>query len=322
MNLSHFVYAAVGALLFSATACNTPNSSNPSATKSTESKVSKDEVVYPTDRKFTYSAWPIKSNDSVRKAFRKQFDAKQLKTIFALNRVDENSYYNQDTLIMPDRFDDNLLAYSPFPYSVSSLADVEKIAFFSYPIQAYGLYENGKLVKWGPTSMGTAKNPTPTGLFFTNWKGEEVQSTFDDEWILKWNFNIENEEGIGWHQYALPGYPASHSCLRLLSSDAKWMYDWATEWTLKGTDNVVAKGTPVIVFGEYDFNGSKPWYALLSNPNANDISEQQMNDLVQPHLSQIMSEQANTQKNKGKSSKDAAEIPEIQQTKDTKETQK
>jgi hypothetical protein len=30
---------------------------------------------------------------------------------------------------------------------------------------------------------------------------------------LRWNFNIENKLGVGWH--SLPGYPASHSCLRL-----------------------------------------------------------------------------------------------------------
>jgi hypothetical protein len=29
--------------------------------------------------------------------------------------------------------------------------------------------------------------------FFTNWKAEETTSTFDDEWDLRWNFNIENK---------------------------------------------------------------------------------------------------------------------------------
>ena len=84
-------------------------------------------------------------------------------------------------------------------------------------------------------------------MYFTNWKAEQTTSTFNDEWDLKWNFNIENKEGIGFHQYALPGYPASHSCLRLKEADAKYLYTFADQWELKGTDDIKAKGTPVIV---------------------------------------------------------------------------
>jgi hypothetical protein len=61
---------------------------------------------------------------------------------------------------------------------------------------------------------GSEKHKTPTGLFFTNWKAEETTSTFDDEWDLRWNFNIENKLGVDGINIAT-GYPASHSCLRL-----------------------------------------------------------------------------------------------------------
>jgi hypothetical protein len=54
--------------------------------------------------------------------------------------------------------------------------------------------------------MGREKDQTPTGLFFTNWKAEETTSTFNDEWV-KMNYNIIN--WVGFHQYSLPGYPAS-----------------------------------------------------------------------------------------------------------------
>jgi hypothetical protein len=37
--------------------------------------------------------------------------------------------------------------------------------------------------------------------------GYELESrettSFDDEWDLRWNFNIENKLGVGWHQYSL-----------------------------------------------------------------------------------------------------------------------
>ncbi|MGN6293271.1 MAG: L,D-transpeptidase [Chitinophagaceae bacterium] len=171
------------------------------------------------------------------------------------------------------------------------LDDVSKIVFFSYPAQAFAVYEYGNLVYAGPSNMGRKKDPTPTGLYFTNWKAEETTSTFNDEWILKWNFNIQNKAGIGWHQYALPGYPASHSCLRLLEDDARFLYKWADEWKLKGTDSIVLKGTPVIVFGSYPFDGRKPWLNLITDPNALDIPASELEDIVKPHLPEILNAQ-------------------------------
>ena len=244
---------------------------------------------------YTYTNWVLKSIDSVRKIFKEKFTTQQLRTIVALNRVDLKTFVSVDTLLIPDQFDDDFLAYSPFPYTLSSAKDIHKLAVFSYPIQAYGLYENGELVKWGPSSMGSKQHLTPEGLYFCNWKGEEVISTFDDEWVLKWNFNIQNEEGIGWHQYELPGHPASHSCLRLLEADAKWMYEWADEWILADKETIKAKGTPVIVYGAYDFDGRKPWLDLAKDGHANDLSKNDLEQIVQQHQSEIIKEQKNRQ---------------------------
>ena len=141
--------------------------------------------------------------------------------------------------------------------------------------------------------MGSKKNQTPTGLFFANWKAEETISTVDDEWKLLWNFNIANKLGVGWHQYELPGYPASHSCLRLTETDAKFLYTWADQWVLKDDQNVAVKGTPTIVFGGYDFDGSKSWYALVKNPEALKISESDIEGITKPFLEEILAEQKN-----------------------------
>lgn len=219
-----------------------------------------------------------------------RYDSSQQKIIMALNRMDGDHLKKADSILLPGQFVDEQ-QYSPFPFYVPELKDIHKIIFFSYPAQAFGAYEGGKLVKWGPTNMGREKDQTPTGLYYANWKAEETRSTFDDEWLLKWNFNIENKEGIGWHQYAMPGYPASHSCLRLLEHDAKYLYEWADQWVLKGTDNVLAKGTPVIVFGSYPFGSAKPWMALASDPHALDVSEQQVNELVSQYKQGILAEQ-------------------------------
>lgn len=218
-------------------------------------------------------------------------DSSKLRIAYAINRTDRANFPKLDSVVIPSDFTGDIVYYLPFPLHVSALAEVSKVIIFSYPAQAFAAYENGELIYTGPTNMGRKKDPTPTGLFFTNWKAEKTTSTFNDEWDLKWNFNIENKLGVGFHEYALPGYPASHSCLRLQEKDAKDLYKWADEWILKDKENVKVKGTPVIVFGSYNFDGPKPWHALVSDPKALDISESEIENQVNPFLQKILDNQ-------------------------------
>lgn len=289
--------------------------------------VKKDSIIKPERPKVSiksnsdYSAWPMKGNDSLRKVFLNTYKGEELHNILALNRLDRKNMGQADTLIVPNKLESNFLAYSPFPEYVEAMSSIPKIAFFSYPIQAYALYENGKLVKWGPTSMGSKAHQTTRGLHFTNWKGKEVISTVSDEWKLKWNFNIANHEGIGWHQYSMPGYPASHSCLRLLEEDAKWMYDWGEQWVLnKGGATVRAKGNPVIVYGDYPWGQRRPWKKLMDDPKANDISEQQLTDIVTPYLAEIKKEQDNRVKVLEEVKREKEQAKQQQDTAKPKET--
>ena len=178
-----------------------------------------------------------------------------------------------------------------FPLAFHIFKDIKKIIFFSYPTQSFGAYEWGELAYTGQTNMGRKTDPTPTGVYYTNWKAEKTTSTFNDEWDLRWNFNIENKLGIGFHQYELPGYPASHSCLRLTEKDALYLYNWADQWILAGKDSIKAKGTPVIVFGSYDFKAAKPWLQLVKDPHALDITVANIQQQASPFLQEIINEQ-------------------------------
>lgn len=211
--------------------------------------------------------------------------------VFAVNRADSLHFSKMDTVIVPVDLSGDLVYYFPFPLEVSYLNDIDKIIYFSYATQTFGAYECGVLVNTGPTNMGREKDQTPTGLFFTNWKAKKTISTFNDEWELRWNFNIANKAGIGWHQYELPGYPASHSCMRLLKKDAKYLYNWADQWVLENREKILVKGTPVIVFGSYDFNAPKPWLKLVNDPHALDISENEIKEITKPFLNEIIMEQ-------------------------------
>lgn len=242
-------------------------------------------IVFPKDKKL---------RDSLYSEFEKKYTPQERYTILALNRLDAKNRRNADTLVIPAEIDSTLMSYSPFPIQLDVLSKVKKFVIFSYPIQAYGVYSNGNLVKWGPTSMGKKSSQTTRGLTFANWKKKLAISTVKSEWKLPYNFNIHNLGGIGWHEYDLPGYPASHSCLRLLRKDAMWLYSYADTWILNpGGATTKAKGTPVMVFGDYQWGGQKPWRKLLTDPNANNISVEEMEKLLCPLVEKMLKEQTN-----------------------------
>ncbi|OGS71256.1 MAG: hypothetical protein A3F91_02360 [Flavobacteria bacterium RIFCSPLOWO2_12_FULL_35_11] len=220
-------------------------------------------------------------------------DSKKLRIAISVNRTDNENFAQMDSVIVPVDMTGDMEYYLPFPMNVPFLKDIDKIIYFSYPTQTFATYENGELIYTGPTNMGRKQDQTPTGLFYANWKAEETTSTFNDEWDLRWNFNVENLLGVGWHQYSLPGYPVSHSCMRLQENDARELYEWADQWILTGNDSVLVKGTPVIVFGSYDFDAPKPWLKLIDNPKELDITEDEIQNQTEPFLKSILAEQEN-----------------------------
>jgi L,D-transpeptidase catalytic domain len=74
-----------------------------------------------------------------------------------------------------------------------------------------------------------------------------------------------NERGVSFHLFDLPGYPASHTCVRLLLRDAQWFYGWGEQWKLDETKRkVTTPGTPVVVLGTYPFGAPPAWLSLES----------------------------------------------------------
>ena len=194
---------------------------------------------------------------------RGRFNPAQLVVLQKVNRADLNHLDRLPLLVVPDVWSNDELAYSPMPRRYRTASNHPRLVIVYQPAQAFGAYEYGELIRWGPVSTGARATPTPSGLFYLNWRKREHTSTLNPAWSMPWSFNFDNRLGLAFHEQALPGRPASHSCVRLLTADARWLFDWGEPWTIdpRGT-RVLRPGTPVLVIGEYNFEAQPPWQSL------------------------------------------------------------
>ena len=185
--------------------------------------------------------------------------ADQIALLEKLNRADAAHLGRLTHLIVPNRWHLDQLAYSPMPQTVPRLSSQPKAVVVDLSAQVFGAYELGNLVRWGPVSSGDSRHKTPSGLYHLNWKARIRISSENDSWVMPWYFNLSSKRGFGFHQYTLPGRPASHGCIRLLLHDAKWLFHWGEGWMLTSDRQVRQHGTPVLMVGSYDFAGTQPW---------------------------------------------------------------
>ena len=221
-------------------------------------------------------------------ALRKEHGRDGFLTVLKVNRLDLEHVRQGDTLVVPERVDDALLL-SPLPRTLPvDLTPAARVILVSRRVQAFGAYENGALVRWGPTSTGRKETPTPPGLYHTNWRAKLRRSSDNAQWLLPWLVNFENSRGISFHQFDLPGYPASHACVRLLEDDARWVFDWIDQWVLSEDRRAVLfYGTPVIVFGDYTYDAPAPWKRLADDPLAASVALTEVQAALEPQVEVI-----------------------------------
>jgi len=214
-----------------------------------------------------YSLTPVPRSPA---ELRKQFTVSQLALLEKLNRRDVDHMLRPEPaipgLVVPSAWDADEITYSPMPSTCEWAAPYAKAIAVHQGAQAFGAYERGVLVRWGPVSTGRKDTPTPAGEYNLTWRSRKRRSTDNDAWVLEWYFNFINERGVSFHQFDLPGYPASHACVRLLQRDATWLYDWGEQWTLDPEDRrkVVTPGSPVSIIGACDYT-ARPWWIDPAN---------------------------------------------------------
>ncbi len=133
----------------------------------------------------------------------------------------------------------------------------------SIPEQRVHVYRNGVRIAVSTCSTGKPGHGTPTGVFTVLQKDKDHRSSTYNNAPMP-NMNRLTWDGIALHAGNLPGYPASHGCVRLPFQFSEKLF------------TVTHIGTPVIISG----SRSDPWSLVHPGVVLGNTAEHEMEDAV------------------------------------------
>jgi hypothetical protein len=125
--------------------------------------------------------------------------------------------------------------------------------------QILTVYRNGKKIGRSTISSGKPGRSTPTGVFMILQKDVKHTSNIFKGASMPYMERL-TWSGVAMHAGSLPGYPASHGCIRLPLEFAKKLY------------TVTTSGTVVLITDHWSRSGSGKLPALLFNPLSKGIT--------------------------------------------------
>lgn len=151
-----------------------------------------------------------------------------------INRTYNHLWAGKEIAVPKDLAQKTIFDFSPFPLQTNTggekqvIVDQDKLAWAAYD-------REGRLVKWGPISSGSDRCSdgssrtcrTMTGIFhFFSKENEKCRSNVFPvgKGGAKMPFCMYFHKGFAMHgANDIPGYRASHGCVRMFIQDAKWM---------------------------------------------------------------------------------------------------
>ncbi len=181
-------------------------------------------------------------------------DEKQRDLVQRINRFYNSVWAGKEIVVPKDLAHATLLSLSPFPDRID--AEHEKQIIVDQDKLAWGAYDaTGQLVSWGPIASGSDKcsdsnKPcrTLTGIFRVFSK--ESASCKSDIFPIgkggaKMPYCMYFHKGFALHGSTdMPGYRASHGCVRMFVRDAKWLNEEFVEISNEKNEYM---GTVVVV---------------------------------------------------------------------------
>lgn len=177
-----------------------------------------------------YECVKVSSGQSWEKLFP---DPQQRDIVQRLNRTYNSLWSGKEIAVPRNLANKTLLDFSPFPLQIKAegnkqiIVDQDKLAWAAYDA-------DGRLVKWGPISSGRDKCSdsnnscrTLTGIFyFFSKENEKCRSRVFPigKGGAKMPYCMYFHKGFALHgSDDIPGYRASHGCVRMFTGDALWL---------------------------------------------------------------------------------------------------
>ena len=175
--------------------------------------------------------------------------------VMRVNRMNTQLYPGL-RIAVPDNLQDaNIMDFAPFQKQIDS--SDEKVIMVDPEEKAWGAYDrSGLLIRWGPVSAGSnwcrdieeACHTHPGSYrIFTLGNSSCYSTKFplpDGGAPMPYCMYFNNGQALHGEPNGLPGYNASHGCVRLYVNDAEWLrYDFVEG---PNSDNEF-RGTRVIV---------------------------------------------------------------------------
>ena len=182
-------------------------------------------------------------------------DEQQRELVQRVNRTYNALWTGKEIAVPKDLAHVTLLDLSPFPLTNNDahekiiVVDQDKLAWAAYDAQ-------GQLVKWGPVASGGDKcsdNSSPTCRTMTGifriFSKEDVHCKSNVFPIgkggAKMPYCMYFHKGLALHGSTdIPGYRASHGCVRMFTQDAKWLNQ---EWVEPSNEGNNFSGTKVVI---------------------------------------------------------------------------
>lgn len=158
--------------------------------------------------------------------------------VMRVNRMNIQLWAGQVIAVPKNLSASDIMDFAPFPKQLSTAG--EKLIVVDPSQQAWGAYDNsGTLLRWGPASSGSdyckdLDEPcrTKDGSFrvFSLGSSDCYSTKFplpDGGAPMPYCMYFSDGQALHGEPSGLPGYNASHGCVRLYVSDAEWMrYDF------------------------------------------------------------------------------------------------
>lgn len=199
-----------------------------------------------------YYCLKVKGGQSWYKLFPDEHDRD---IVMRVNRMNTQIYPGMIISVPKELSSADVMDYAPFPKQIQP--PQEKLVVVDPSIYAWGAYDaDGTLVRWGPASAGSDWCRDLDSPCHTRSGSFRVYSLGSSDCIshkfplprggapMPYCMYFNNGQALHGEPNGLPGYNASHGCVRLYVNDAEWLrYDF-----IDGPDSTNDyRGTRVIV---------------------------------------------------------------------------